>query len=100
NADAERQRLNALEAVDYEAVLEIKLSLLRQLYHLQQATTFRSKAYRDFFRENRDWLVPYAVFCYLRDQYGTTDFNQWPAHREYRPDEVIALAAEDSSAHE
>ena len=33
--------------------------------------------------DNERWLVPYAQYSYLRDAYGTADFNTWPSHREW-----------------
>ena len=60
--------------------------------------TFASKNYRQFFAQNKHWLIPYAVFCHLRDKYGTTDFNQWPHHRSYRAKEVATLAGARSPA--
>ncbi len=98
--EPERKRLNALEAVDYEAVMEAKLGCLRQLYALQKQQTFASRDYRRFFADHRHWLVPYAVFCHLRDQYGTSDFNHWRTHRNYQADKVAALAADGSPAHD
>ena len=98
--EPERRRLNALDTVDYEAVMKAKLGFLRQIFPSQKAATFRSRDYRKFFADNRHWLEPYAVFCHLRDQYGTPDFNQWPAHRRYQPAEAAALAAENSPAHD
>jgi len=99
-AEPERIRLNALDSVDYEAVWRAKHALVRRLFPSRKAVTFRSRAYREFFRQNRHWLVPYAGFCYLRDSYGTADFQQWPAHRVYNAGEIEALAAEGSPAHE
>ncbi len=96
--EPERRRLNALDTVDYESVLKAKLSFIRQIFPSQKATTFRSRGYRKFFADNRHWLEPYAVFCYLRDQYGTPDFNQWPAHHRYQPAEADELAAEPPPA--
>lgn len=91
--EPERRRLNALDALDYEAVMKAKLDFLRQIFPSQKAATFRSRDYREFFADNRHWLEPYAVFCHLRDKYGTPDFNQWPDHRRYVPDEIAAIAA-------
>ncbi|HEV2437990.1 MAG TPA: 4-alpha-glucanotransferase [Verrucomicrobiae bacterium] len=91
--EPERRRLNALDMVDYEAVMKAKLGFIRQIFPSQKAATFRSRDYRKFFADNRHWLEPYAVFCYWRDQYGTPDFNRWPPHRRYLPDENAALAA-------
>lgn len=98
--DAERRRLNELEALDYEAVMNAKLGWARKLFSALKGRTFKTAGFRDFFQQNQDWLVPYAVFCYLRDQYGTPDFNQWPAHRSCRPEALAALADESSAAYE
>lgn len=91
--EAERQRLNALEAVDYEAVMQAKLGFLRRIFPSQKAATFRRREYRAFFAANEHWLVPYAAFCVLRDQFRTADFSQWPAYRQYDPQAIAALAA-------
>lgn len=96
--EPERRRLNALDMVDYEAVMKAKLGFIRQIFPSQKGTTFRSQDYQNFFADNRHWLEPYAVFCYLRDKFGTSDFNQWPAFRRYQPAEAGGLAAEDSPA--
>ncbi len=98
--EPERRRLNSLPAVDYEAVLKAKLAFLRQVYPLEKDRTFRRSDYKRFFARNKHWLVPYAVFCYLRDKHGTADFNQWPAGSRFRADEVAALAAEGSEAYD
>jgi 4-alpha-glucanotransferase len=83
--------------VDYQAVLRAKLDFLQQIYPLEKAQTFKRNDYRRFFDQNKHWLTPYAVFCYLRDKHGTADFNQWPSNQQYRADEVAVLAAEGSA---
>lgn len=94
--ESERQRLNGLPVVDYEAVLRAKLNFLRQIYPLEKEKIFKRRTYKQFFERNRHWLTPYAVFCFLRDKHGTADFNRWPECNPYRSDEVAALAAEGS----
>jgi 4-alpha-glucanotransferase len=95
--EAERQRLNALPEVDYEAVMRAKMKFLREIFPSQKAATFRSRAYQDFLAENRPWLVPYAGFCYFRDQYGTPDYQQWPDNQTYHAAAVAALAQENEA---
>ncbi len=95
--EAERQRLNALAEIDYEAVARAKLAFLKQIFPSQKAATFRSKAYRDFFAENQSWLKPYAVFCFLRDKFGTADARQWPAHQRCTPETLTQFASEDAA---
>ena len=96
--EPERRRLNALDALDYEAVMTAKLNFIKQIFPSEKAKVFQSQDYRRFFSDHRLWLVPYAVFCHLRDRFGTPDFNQWPAFRNYRAEEVAALVAENSPA--
>ncbi len=81
--EVERRRLNSLDAVDYEAVLNNKLAFLRRIYPSQKTATFKGKDYQTFFEENKHWLVPYAAFSGLRDKFGSADFTQWPAHQRY-----------------
>ena len=73
-----RQELNALPQIDYERVNNAKMEYLRELFAQEWATIKKRTSYKDFFEQNKEWLVPYAVFCYYRDQYGTADFSQWP----------------------
>ena len=95
--ETERKRLNALDAVDYEAVMQAKLKFVRTLFPDHKEETFASGAYREFFGQNQHWLVPYAAFCALRDRFGTADFSQWPDHRVYRAREIAALIKTDSA---
>ncbi len=92
--------LNALPQVDYVRVNAEKTRLLKGVY---EGTTGRkvmeSAEYKAFVKDNGDWLLPYAVFCALRDQFGTPDFTKWgewavyspkkaKAYRDAHPDEV------------
>ena len=93
--EPERQRLNALDAVDYEAVMRAKLGFLRKIFPSQKAATFRAKEYQNFFAENKHWLVPYAAFCFLRDKFGTADFSRWPEHRTFDAQKIAALVKDN-----
>ena len=93
--EPERQRLNALDTVDYEAVMQAKLAFLRKIFPSQRAATLGSAEFKKFFAENRHWLVPYAAFCHLRDRFGTADFNQWPEYREFDAGKIAPLAGPD-----
>lgn len=78
-----RRELNALKQIDYERVNAAKLEYLRAEYEQEGAAVVKSTAYRRFFREAEQWLVPYAQYCMLRDKYGTADFSQWPDHHTW-----------------
>ena len=69
--------LNALDQIDYEKVNHNKIALLKKAF----AKTFKklsaTAAYKAFIEKNASWLLPYAAFCVLRDQFGTPDFSKW-----------------------
>ena len=73
-----RQELNALPQIDYERVNKAKLEYLRELFAQEWRTISRRASYKEFFEQNKEWLVPYAAFCYYRDKYGTAVFSEWP----------------------
>ncbi len=96
---AKKQALNALPALDYEAALAAKLEFVKQVYASEREATLQSSAFQEFFRQNQDWLVPYACFSFLRDKYGTPDFHQWPAYRQCHGGELAKLAAHKSPSY-
>ena len=73
-----RQELNALPQIDYERMFAAKMDYLHILFDQEWKRVKATKDYKQFFDDNKDWLVPYAQFCVNRDKYGTADFNQWP----------------------
>lgn len=87
--------LEALEDVDYEQVMQLKLTLLEDLYQLDKESVFASAAYQQFFNENSDWLVAYAVFSYHRDLYKTANFSQWKTFSKYNIKDIQAFVAPD-----
>jgi 4-alpha-glucanotransferase len=90
-----RQLLNALDVLDYETVIGIKLGFLKQIFPAQKAATFNSKEYKTFFKENEHWLAPYAAFCALRDKFGTVDFSKWLEHQKYDAQEIAGFAKDN-----
>ena len=83
-AEKERKQLNALDAIDYERVFRLKSGYLDRLYTQYGDECCKSREFQKFFSTNRSWLEPYALYCYLRDKYGTADFHQWK-EAEYTP---------------
>jgi len=89
---AKKQKaLNALPVVDYEAVLEAKWDIMRQLYPLMKAAWAADNSWLAYYEENKHWLAPYAAFCWLRDENSTSNFHQWRTHGQYNADEVEKL---------
>lgn len=75
------KELNMLPQIDYERVNAAKIGFLRELFSEKGAEIVGSAEFLAFFNANKDWLVPYAAFCYYRDLYGTAKFNEWPDHK-------------------
>ena len=90
--DALQQELNALTQIDYERMNNAKLAYLRELYAQEGSRTMKSEAFKQFFAQNKEWLVPYAAFCHYRDLYGTATFNEWPDHKTFTPQEREAMS--------
>jgi 4-alpha-glucanotransferase len=79
----QKEALNQLDFIDYEEVIKLKWRYIQQLYKKQKEELFNSDEYKTFYEENKEWLKPYAVFCFLRDKYHTSDYNLWEEDRVY-----------------
>jgi 4-alpha-glucanotransferase len=88
---AEFTNLNDLEEVDYETVNKQKLLFINKVFEADKLQFLKDASFQDYFEQNSHWLEPYAVFCYLRDQNKTADFNQWPVHQKYNKQEICDL---------
>lgn len=73
----EQNQLNALSFVDYPKVLKTKCKYLKIAFAKQWSSLQNSEAFKSFYAENKDWLVPYADFCARRDANNTPDVNRW-----------------------
>ncbi len=91
-----RQRLNALERVDYESVCKLKLERLRLEYKKNGAQTLAGKEFKEFWQMSNTWLAPYAMFSALRDRFGTADFTTWPRHKDFSEQQMRKFFASDT----
>ncbi|MDR0961944.1 MAG: 4-alpha-glucanotransferase [Mediterranea sp.] len=89
--DTLQSTLNALPALDYERVERTKWDFFRRLYAQEGEQTLATEKFLHFFETNKEWLQPYAAFCYLRDSYQTADFRQWHHNKVYSQEEIEAL---------
>ena len=86
-----RKELNELPQIDYERMFAAKMDYLRDIYAQEGSKVLKSKAFKEFFEQNKEWLVPYAAFCHYRDLYGTATFQEWPDHHELPASEREAM---------
>lgn len=92
-----RQELNALPAIDYEAVNKAKWEYFRLIFAQEGEAVLASEDFRAFFEANKEWLQPYAVFNYLRDAYRTPNFREWPRYSAYHQEDIDALCNPQSA---
>jgi len=78
-----RGELNSLETLNYEWVNKEKRRLLKSYFREWGRKIAATSGFRDFCRENEQWLKPYAAWCMLRDESGTSDFRQWGVYSTY-----------------
>lgn len=89
---SDRERLNALKDVDYEAVMEMKWRVTRGIFDANHNAILRDEAFLAFLKRNRDWVLDYAVFSVKRDEHGTADFSKWGGWSAYDPKQAESLA--------
>ena len=77
----------------------LKDEYVRQLFAEVGTQTLATPEYRQFFADNKAWLVPYAAFCYLRDTRHTPVWSQWGEYAVYDPEKIARLTSEDSDAY-
>jgi 4-alpha-glucanotransferase len=89
---AARKKLNASFTVVYPEVARIKTELAREVYEKDKKDFLADQDFLTYFKENKHWLEPYAVFSYLRDTKGTVDFNQWGEYATFTSKIIKTLA--------
>jgi 4-alpha-glucanotransferase len=96
---SKQKELNELAEVDYEEVMKYKFSVLKELYEVMGEECFQSDDYKEFFKHNKHWLESFAAFCYFRDKYKTSNFEEWRSNGIYNKAEVDKLCSPNSAAY-
>ena len=95
--EKEFKRLNALDKIDYEAVNAAKRGFLHDIFAQEGEKELESDAFKEFFRDNNDWLVPYAAYSHLRDKYGVADFHEWPEHNRFNREQIEQMCRKEGA---
>jgi 4-alpha-glucanotransferase len=90
-----KQELNAKTFSDYQNVMNVKWEYIKIIYPYESQSVFSSNDYKTFFNANKEWLVPYAAFSYLRNLYGTPEFNKWETFSSYNKSEIADFCSPD-----
>lgn len=80
--------LNDKDFVDYPEVMKVKDEYFRKIFLQTWNDVKNSESYQLFLKENKEWLVPYAAYCYLSSKYKTGDFSRWDEFSKYDPSVV------------
>lgn len=85
---AKKNEFNAKNFADYQNVMNVKWEFFKEIFSQESAKIFASDDYKKFFDSNKEWLIPYAAFSYLRNLYGSPDFEQWEKYQTYKEKEI------------
>ena len=91
--EAKKHDLNGKTFSDYQNVMTAKWEYFKAVYPHESTAVFDSSEYKNFFEANKEWLVPYAAFSYLRDLHGTPEFGKWPSFSNYNKAEIEELTS-------
>jgi 4-alpha-glucanotransferase len=86
--------LERLPALDYPEVYRFKIDMLREIFDANATKFSTDPNLREFVRTEGEWLKPYSLFCYLRDQNRSSDYESWPQHSRITAAQVNALCEE------
>jgi 4-alpha-glucanotransferase len=89
--------LNEKNFSDYQNVLMAKWEFFKIVYPQESPAIFASDDYKQFFETNKEWLVPYAAFSYLRDLNGSPEFSKWTKFSVYSKSDIEELSAADTA---
>ncbi len=96
--EAKRKELNALTQIDYEKVNAAKRAYLHDLFEQEGKKTLASAGYKTFYKNNEEWLRPYAAYSVLRDEFREPDFSRWPRYKKFDKEVADAVFASGSAS--
>ena len=98
--EATKEEFNKKTISDYQVVYDEKMKYFEALYKAEKDAVFSSEEYKAFFKKNEKWLVPYAVFCYLRDKNGTPHFYDWKKYSVFNEKDMLKLASPEAKEYD
>jgi 4-alpha-glucanotransferase len=95
-----QKELNAGETVDYPSTERIKTLYYREYFRQEKGNILRNADFNTFVTQNKEWLVPYAAFSYLRDKNNTADFSGWGEYARYERKKVEQFCQPGNEAYD
>ena len=91
-----QQQLNENETVDYPAVENYKIAYYRDYFKQEKKKILKDDDFQQFIAQNKEWLLPFAAFSYLRDKYQTADFSCWEDDAHYNAEKIMKYYQTDN----
>lgn len=88
------RELNEMSQIDYELVNNLKHEYLREVFTQDFKTLSETKEYQEFLKANGYWLLDYAAWSVLRDEYHTPDHSAWGEYEVYDKERVARFIEE------
>lgn len=86
--------------MDYEQTLTVKLKIARSIFdRVGLVEIENSTEYESFKKANDDWLIGYAVFCWLRDLFKSSEHWTWGSFANPSKDLIHRLADPEQEWH-
>ncbi|MDR1499459.1 MAG: 4-alpha-glucanotransferase [Tannerellaceae bacterium] len=95
---AKQNELNQLGEIDYPSVMTYKVAYCRAFFEQEGRQWLETEAFTLFFSQNREWLIPYAAFSYLRDTCKTAQSAQWGIYAVYDEERIQELCSKEGEA--
>ena len=77
-----------LPFVDYEETFKLKMQALAEIYKSEKHKLKDNVKFANFKKNNKSWLMPYSVYCALRDKYNTLEFSKWDGLETYDANKI------------
>ncbi|MDR2679795.1 MAG: 4-alpha-glucanotransferase [Tannerella sp.] len=95
-----REKLNLEESVDYPSVENYKTAYCREYFRQEKENILNSDDFKEFIDNNKDWLLPYAAFSFLRDKNNTAEFSEWGEYAQYKREKIEKLCHPENEAYD
>ncbi|MDR1525589.1 MAG: 4-alpha-glucanotransferase [Tannerella sp.] len=95
-----RAKLNSGETVDYPSVEKYKTAYYREYFRQEKENILNNNDFKAFIAGNKDWLIPYAAFSFLRDKNHTADFSGWGEYAQYEHEKIEKFCHPGNEAYE
>ena len=90
--------LNEADTLQYAAANELKWEVIQFIFKQIGNSFLEDEQWKTFYADNKEWLLPYAAYCFYRDMYKTSDFKLWKKSQTYDAIETELLFTESNAA--